>query len=454
MHGSVRKGGTPDNSKDENVFNIQQGVAISLFIKNKSQEKCKVYYYDVWGKREDKYTWLNNNDKNTTNWVELEPHSPWYFFVPKKEKYLKEYQKYPSIKDIFLVNSVGVVTSRDNFVIDFDKEALKNRIMMFRNPSKSDEEIRFTYKLKDTSTFNLKEAREELSKDKNWDKYFTQILYRPFDKRWIYYNKNVIERPLLKVMQHMRKENLGIITVRQSRSTGSFCHAMVSDIIIEACAISNRGSEINYLFPLWLYPEDIFNNGQTEEQRRANMDSKITDRLNKSYKKKLLPEQIFYYIYGILYSNTYRKKHDEFLKYDFPRIPFTNDYSAFNKISKLGKKLVDLHLLRPEEVLDPPIVRFWGEGGDCRVEKVEFRDNRVEINKIKYFDKVLKNMWEYQIGGYQVLEKWLKERKDRILSYDELCNYNGCGTAIARTIQIQKEIDKIYPKAEKGIIDF
>jgi predicted helicase len=170
------------------------------------------------------------------------------------------------------------------------------------------------------------------------------------------------------------------------------------------------------------------------------------------YKKEPTPEEIFYYSYAVLYSNIYRTKYAEFLKTDFPRVPFTKDYKLFKGIREYGKRLVDLHLLKSKEI-DPPIVKFNGKG-ENKVEKVTYREERVQINKDQYFDGVTEEIWNYQIGGYQVCDKWLKDRKGRILSLDDIRHYCKVVTAIKKTIEIQKKIDNLYPEIEKETIEF
>ncbi|MCK4387270.1 MAG: N-6 DNA methylase [Dehalococcoidia bacterium] len=452
LHGnSLKRERCPDGSKDENVFDIQQGVAISLFIKRKGLEK-KVFHSELWGLQKDKYDWLLGNDVNTIEWQQLKPDSPYYFFVPRAETYRNIYEKFWKITDVFPINCVGIVTARDKFVIDFDRDVLKRQIVMFRNLSMPDELIKQAFKLKDTSTFKFRKSRETLSKDKNWDKYFTQISYRPFDKRNIYYTNIVVERPLLEVMHHMMRENLGLLTCRQN--TLGFHHAFICENIVESCVVSNKTREISYLFPLYLYlgKGDMFNQEETR-RRKPNLNLKLVESLAEAYGKEPTPEEIFYYIYSILYSNIYRSKYAEFLKIDFPRVPFTKDHELFNRIGKCGSKLVDLHLMKSAE-LNNPITKFQGSG-DNQVEKPTYHkeDNRVYINDDQYFERIEKEVWEYQIGGYQVLDKWLKDRKGRKLSLEEIKHYCQITTALKKTMEVQQKIDSLYADIEKETIE-
>jgi predicted helicase len=210
------------------------------------------------------------------------------------------------------------------------------------------------------------------------------------------------------------------------------------------------------LFPLYLYPDtekkDLFNHKKEAEKRKPNINHEFLTALYGVYKKEPTPEEIFYYIYAVLYSNTYRKKYAEFLKIDFPRAPFPKNYKLFYKMGEYGEKLVDLHLLKSKEI-DQPIAKSQGKG-DNKVEKVKYEQGKGYINNDQYFEGITEEIWIYQIGGYQVCSKWLKDRKGRILSLDEIRHYCKVVTALSKTIEIQKEIDNLYPEIEKEIIEF
>ncbi len=461
LHGnSLKKERCPDGSKDENVFDIRQGVSIALFVKKKDAKKeCAIYHSEIWGLREEKNDWLLENETKTTQWETLSPTSPYYFFVSREEKGREVYEKFWTVTDIFPVNCVGIVTARDKFVIDFDLPVLKRRIAMFRDLSMPDELIGQTFKLKDTSTFKLSKSREALSKDKNWEQYLTEILYRPFDKRNIYYTNIVVERPLLKVMRHMTQENLGLLFTRPQSPKYEFS-VLISEKIIDQCVVGNKsaGAGISYISPLYLYPDtakkDLFSQAKDPEKRQPNISPKLFAALSAAYEKKPAAEEIFYYIYAVLYSNTYRTKYAEFLKSDFPRIPFTSDYQLFGKVAEYGKRLVDLHLLKSAE-LDPPVAKFQGEGEE-RVEKLRYEEEakRVYVNQSRYFEGVPKEVWQYQIGGYQVCNKWLKDRKGRRLSLEDIKHYCKIVTSLEKTIEIQKAIDGVYSEMEEETVEF
>jgi predicted helicase len=417
--------------------------------------------------REKKYDYLSKKDIKTTKRKKLSPKSEFYLFIPREEKLLKEYEKYPKITDIFPVNSVGIVTARDNFVIDFDKETLKRRIRMFCDEKTPDEIIRQTFGLKDKSNWKLKDARKNVMEDENREDLITQILYRPFDSRWIFYHDMLIERSRKEVMQHMLHENLGLLTHRREELDVPYTHVLVTNLISEHGCLSSKTT--NYHFPLYLYQKKekpkkrssgsvmmLFEPQAEYGVKKPNISPAIVEQLTKDFKKTPSPEQIFYYIYAILYSNTYRTKYTEFLKMDFPRIPFTADYKIFSKMAEYGKRLVDLHLLKSAE--QPPespltkgelegIVKFQGKG-DFKVEKLRYDENHLYINQNQYFEGVSKEVYRYQIGGYQVCDKWLKDRKGRSLSLDDIKHYCNIVTSIQKTIEIQKAIDDVFIKIE------
>lgn len=456
LHGStMKKEDSPDGSKDENVFDITRGVAIGLFIKRPGLKR-KVCHSDLWGLRDHKYDWLGANDVASTPWTEIHSKSPLYLLVPRDEALADHYQKYPKVTEIFPVSSVGVVTSRDQFVIDFAKDALKRRIAMFRDSKLPDELIRQTFALKEKQDWNISESRKAVRADDEWEHKLTQILYRPFDSRWIFYHGAVIERPRSEVMRHMLAgENLGLISARSNKSS-HMDHFLCSGTITETkCGEYTTQS---CLFPLYLYPEtqekDLFSYLGKPEGKMPNLDDSLLRTLKEAYGYKLTPDEIFYYVYAVLYVPSYRTKYAEFLKTDFPRVPFTRSQELFARMAHLGKKLVDLHLLKSAE-LDPPIARFQG-AGDNKVEKQRYseKEKRVYINKAQYFEGVKPEVWEYQIGGYQVLDKWLKDRKGRVLSMEDIRHYCRVVTALSKTFQIQAEIDILYPEIEEHLIQF
>lgn len=458
LHGnSLKKEQAPDGGKDENVFDIQQGVSIALFVKKKKENHSKIFYSEVWGLREQKYDYLLTHTFQSTVWQELKLTSPYYFFVPRKEEGKEIYEKGMKVNEIFEISSVGIITARDEFVIDDDKNVLLNKIRMFRGSKYSDEELHEFFKINKKKGWSIRKAWNSLQmlKDNELEDYIKTILYRPFDKQHIFFHGKFVERSRKEVMSHMLAgENLGLITVRQV-AEGIFNHAFVSNTIVESrITLSNKG--IGYLFPLYLYSSkskpsknEMFSTGETSKiSRIPNIKKEIFEMLTNYYGQTPTPEEIFYYIYAVLYSNIYRTKYAEFLKIDFPRIPFTKDYETFSKLSILGEELVNLHLLKSQK-LSTPIAKYSGTGEDT-VEKVKYieSEHRVYINLNKYFENIAPEVFAYQIGGYQVLNKWLKDRTGRILTLFEIEQYCKIVTALFETIELQKQIDEVYKKVE------
>jgi len=331
LHGnSLKKETAPDGGKDENVFDIRQGVAITLFIKQKNKKGCKVYHKNLYGLREIKYDWLFETTFNKKNYTKIKPQSPGYFFIPRVTENILNYLQWKKTNEIFPMNITGIVTARDKFVIGFNKDEIRNRIMQFRNLSLSDEIIKRAYNLKDTRGWKLNEARQKLARDNNWDTYWEKILYRPFDIRTIYYTPQMVDWGRHEYMRHMLKEeNLGIITPKQFKERPG---AFITEHIIGHKTVS--AYDINYLFPLYLYTAKeeknplrggnfmmVFDHQAPYFIRRPNIEPGIYQKLELTFGEKPKPEDILYYIYGILYSNIYRERYAEFLKVDFPRSP-------------------------------------------------------------------------------------------------------------------------------------
>ncbi len=455
LHGnSLKKETTPEGGKDENVFDIRQGVAIALFIKNKDKKESAVYHTSLYGLREEKYDWLDGNEFKVENYTELKPISPWHFFIPRDVSKIQRYLKWKKINEIFPVNVTGIVTARDSLAIDFDKNSLKNKIQMFRNPNLPDDLIKDSLKIGENYQWKISEQRKKFREIKNWENYFNKILYRPFDIRHIYYQDNIVFRRRFEVMRNMLEENIGLLTCRQI-SSNSWGHALISKNLVDDSLISNKTKERTYLYPLYLYPDEqkknLFNHNKTEKE--PNIEQLVFKKLEENYKRIPTPEEILYYIYGIFYSNIYREIYSEFLKIDFPRVPFTADQNLFCEMGKLGKQIADLHLLK-SPLLIIPVARYQGEGDNDRIEKIDYQESeqRIYINNEKYFEGITPEVWNYYVGGYQVLSKYLKDRKGRIM--DDAPHYCRIVTAIQKTIEIQKQIDILYPEIEKKLIQF
>ena len=448
LHGSSRIGEkTPEGGKDENVFDIQQGVAIAIYVKlEKPLKEKKVCYADVWGLRDAKYKYLRENDVTSTDWLVLEPKEPQYFFVPKDFALQEEYDMFWKVTDIFKVWSSGVKTRRDKIMVAFSEHELFDRFKTFTGESPK-EEISKLLMIKDTKYWSIEKAREEVRKID----YKTKIIpyaYRPFNDNFVFYYPNIIERGDARepLMKHLLKENISLATTR-ILSQPPFKHVFVSDNISDMCLISTKTKEASYYFPLYLYPDEsrgiLSDIKATKSERTPNFTDEFLHAIKQALGTEPTPEDIFYYIYAVLYSPTYRKRYEEFLKIDFPRVPLTKDYEQFKNLSELGKELVELHLLKHPSLSETEI--GFPVSGSNTVELVKYDEEtrRVYFNKVQYFEGVSKAVWEYQIGGYQVMTKYLKDRKKRELSLEEIEHYRRVAKAIERTIEVQWEVDEV-----------
>ncbi|HLP60570.1 MAG TPA: type ISP restriction/modification enzyme, partial [Candidatus Deferrimicrobium sp.] len=368
LHGSTtKKEKCPDGSKDENVFDIKQGVAVTLLIKRKGiNNGCKIYHSDKWGLREEKYNHLLENDFKSIEWEELKPESSFYFFKPRKEKNKNIYESFLKLDDIFDLNVTGIISARDKLVIDFDKKGLIDRLEIFRSELFTDEMILNMFKLKDTRGWGLKEARKRLKSIAALETNIEEILYRPFDIRFIYYSNDLVDWPRMDIMNNMLKKNIALICPKQFKEEPG---ALVTDRIIGHKTVS--AYDVNYLFPLYSYKKDLFN-GNNNQTPGTNISLNVIEKIHDAFRgnRDISPEQVFYYIYAVLYSNIYRRKYAEFLRSDFPRVPFTKDYDLFITLSELGKSLVDIHLLKSDE-LNQPFSKFAEPGGNI-VEKINY----------------------------------------------------------------------------------
>jgi predicted helicase len=449
LHGSSRIGEkTPEGGKDENVFDIQQGVAIALYGKlEQPPEEKKVYYADLWGLRERKYDYLFGNDAKTTQWLELKPAAPYYFFVPKDFALQAEYEKFWKVTEIFEEWSSGVKTHRDHFVVGFNPGELVQRLRIFMGEL-PDQFVVQSLNLKDTSSWKLAEVRKKI-RGQSLENETHRYAYRPFDVRWICYNLSLIDRNRWPFMRHLLMDNIAIALPRnlQKGETWNYIFAISSIPDLHLLSILNSA----YIFPLYIYQNrqsDLFKEHEMQPKCMLNFSKRFLQAIKAHIVSEDTPEEIFYYVYAVLYSPSYRERYEEFLKIDFPRIPLPSDYEVFQELSNLGKELVDIHLLKASALNETEM--GFPKGGSNGVEKVSYDDenNRVFINKEQYFEGVSKEVWEYRIGAYQAMEKYLKDRKKRKLSLDEINHYMKVAKAIRLTIELQEKIDDIYTRSE------
>jgi predicted helicase len=463
LHGnSLLKETTPEGNVDQNVFDIQQGVAILIAVREKSEpdyfstayksrdgvkEMAKVLYYDLWGSREEKYKFLESASLDNINWIEVKPTEPNYFFAPKNLDYEDEYNKELSINDIFPVYAAGVKTRRDNVCVDYDRETLLNRFCDI-SINTNLEELKEKYNIKDTEYWNLEKAKLDIKQDEIESKLLLYA-YRPFDNRWVYYNHKIIERgdSRKELMGHLLKgNNIALLSCRQQVEPG-FYHIFCSEILTEHCTVSLKSREATYVFPLYTYPNTENDQTNLFIERTPNLSPTFLKTIKEKLGKIPTPEKIFYYAYAIFHSPTYRTRYAEFLKIDFPRLPLTSNQKLFYELAIKGEELVNLHLMKSDKLNN--LITTYQTIGDNQVTEVTYNSElqRVYINKQSYFTDIPPHIWEFKIGGYQVLDKWLKDRKNanRKLSVEEINHYQKIVIALTDTLRLMQEIDKIIP---------
>ena len=418
LHGnSKKKEKHPDGTKDENVFDIQQGVAIIIGIKRKSKgvkKDAKVFVADIFGKREVKFDALNQN----IEYKKINLESKQCYFVDKNIDGKDIYESGFSINELFKLSNVGIVTCADSVLVARSKSELIEQL----NKAKTDSSVKKT----------IQKLKQEVIDENK----IQRINYRPFDGQYIYYEPKVIERARLDLMWHfIDKKNIGICLCRQQKVGSNFAHIFVSNKIIESSLVSNKTSEITSLLPLYFY-----NNDGT---KTPNLKKEIVAEIEKVV-GVTMPEDILDYIYAILHSPSYRAKYKEFLKIDFPRVPYPTNKESFLALVDLGRELRGLHLLESPKVND--FITTFSEAGSNEVEKkfLKFKDGKVYINETQYFGRVPEVSWQFYIGGYQPAQKWLKDRyRGRKLSNTDIEHYQKIIVSLSETDRIMREIDGV-----------
>lgn len=433
LHGNVRKKEiSPDGSKDENVFDIMQGVSINIFVRYSNlgdSNLAKVYHYDLFGKREDKYKFLFDNNLDNIEWKELKFEAPFFLFVPQNEIIKSEYDRGISVKDMFRISNVGIVTSKDAVLIANSKEELENQILE-------------NYNEFDVSFINI-------------------ISYRPFDKRFIYYDDKKLERARKDVMEHFlnNKNNIALNVARQSKIVGSWHYCFITNTISDFSLMGGGNTGAGYIFPLYIYDTENVRKILREENeevggmfedikhfenkvRIENFTPKFRKFINEKY-GEIKPEEILGYIYAILFHKEYRKKYFDFLKIDFPKIPFVESKDYFLKFAKLGEELYNLHLenLKIQKEVGEPMFKD-NKNKNEKIVKAIYNENEKDlfVNESLYFKNVDKEVWEYKIGGYQVLYKYLKSHKNENIDYE---HFENVIKILTRSIEIEAEISKL-----------
>ena len=449
LHGNSKKKETcPDGSKDENVFDIMQGVSINIFVKTGKKNKDelgKVYHKDLYGLRQNKYDFLDTATIDSVGYEEISPKAPMYFFVPKDFGLEEKYNEGFKVDELFKVCLLGPNSHRDDFAISFTYEEAVAKLSDFNNKAISDDKVVEKYHLKETGEWNVHDAREQVS----GDDVPVQCLYRAFDDRYMLYYSYIFDRPRHNLNTHLLKSNLGLIVNRQSRLL--FSPFVTNKPLGQHCILDPR--EGSYATPLYLYFDNL-----GEEERIVNFNKDIYDSIAKGlnylpcyddnvlvdptseYNGVLYPQDLFDYIYAVLHSPSYRERYKEFLKIDFPRIPYPTDWEKFRDLAEKGEKLRQLHLM--EDLPHSTGVSF-PIGGTLQVDCYRWEQNRVYINSEQYFEGVPESAWNFYIGGYQPAQKWLKDRKGMTLSFEDVKHYQRIIYVLQQTERIMQEINVI-----------
>jgi predicted helicase len=482
LHGnSKKKETTPDWWIDQNVFDIMQGVAITFFVKTGNKKKwalATVYHTDLYGKREVKYDWLLKNSLDTIDFKKLENIAPNYFMVQKDFGLQKKYDSFVSVSELFNQYSLWILTKKDKFITDISKEDLLKRLTEVWNKqiSISDIATKYDLKIRDNDNRDLELARNKLFDSGIDIQKIKKVWYRIFENRYVYYDEKFVARLNTRIFNNfLWWENISLVCCRQL-AWNNFYHAFVSQKITDQCYISTKTKEWWSVFPLYLYNEGL----DGEQMRSVNMDMTIVQEicdglgmrwdpsalagtsvashikalwkggftgdaeapLVKGGRGDIWPEDIFDYIYAVLHSTTYRETYKEFLKIDFPRVPFTKDKDLFWKLVDLGRELRLRHLM--EHPQSEELITTYPIGWDNTVEKITYTDAKVWINATQYFDNVPQIAREFYIGGYQPAQKWLKDRKGKILSYEDIMHYQKIIVALTNTARVMEEIDIVW----------
>ena len=479
LHGNSKKREVaPDGGKDENIFDIQQGVCIGIFVKQPGKNgPAKVHYADLWGLRSGKYHFLGTEGIDTTVWAEIAPQAPLYLFVPQQTDLLVEYQQGWKLTDAMPVSVLGYQTHRDQFAIAFDRVEMMSRMDDMRDEGISDADLRERYNLSDSNSWHLASARRQIRQDNAWQRHIVCCAYRPFDLRWCYFNTVATDRPRREFLDHVvGRPNFCLNTVRQTKAE-FWRHALVADSPTPAVFLEIKDGSSS--FPLYLYRDALkeqlpglsaFEHEIGSSDRVPNLSPALIAKMEHAWQLRFIPngrgdlqttfgpEDVLGYFYAVLDSPTYQARYREFMKTDFPHIPITSDPQVFRDLAQMGLDLTALHLLDVKRApqLQALITRYPISGSNL-VEKGHPRydeqhesvyisaDDAKAKKQGQYFEGVSPEVWNFDIGGYQVLSKWLKDRQGRQLTYYDFTHYQQMVVAITETIRLMAEIDDAIP---------
>jgi predicted helicase len=447
LHGNLRQKEQQETlAVDENVFDIQQGVVISLAARStKATNQADAFFAELWGARPEKYHVLSESSLAQTSWNTLCPCQPFFLFVPQDRVMREEYVSFSSLAEVFISYGSGIKTDRDDLCLDSHKSNLAARMKLLFS-GKYDNEFAERYNVHPSSSYDVAEIA---SHSQFSDADITQCLYRPFDVRWLYYKRGFTSRPAYDVIRHMLAGgNIGLLSARTNKS-GKMDHFFCTRLPTEVKVAESTTQSC--LFPLFLAHDtgglclgkhQAVNFSQTFVRDLAvklSTPPEGPDGLPQGF----APEDIFNYAYAVFYSPNYRHRYAEFLKIDFPRLPLTSSLELFRALAKLGGELVALHLMESPK-LEKYITKYAGKGdSEVAAGYPKYTAETVRINATKGFEGVPESVWNFHIGGYQVSEKWLKDRRGRVLSEEDITHYQKIVVALKETIRLMADIDKV-----------
>lgn len=469
LHGnSKRKEAAPDGLADKNVFDIQQGVAIILAVKRKADPKRKkalaeVRHGDLWGGREAKYAALWEGTTGGLVKDTLPLKAPRYPFVPRDYNLEESYLQGFVVSDFLPSNVTGIVSMGDGFAIAETRAELQSNIDYLLHSNCFPTDLKTRYGLGKNYADWIVSNRKSITVEQEL---FTPIAYRPFDTRWTYFDNKLLWRWRENVMrQLMGRQNFALAICRQGVGDG-WANVFLADLIGDDSFVSNRSKERGYFAPLYLYPDEQ----DLDQAIRVNFNPKLYAQIRKAAgltgplgvpdpamvesgafrtaTGDARPDEVkvFDYIYGVLHCPAYRETYAEFLKIDFPRVPFPSSPESFRDISEKGETLRRLHLMEDAAIGVTPY-RFDGQAPDEQdsvVDKPRYENGRIYINgkgdEGQYFDSIPPAVWDSHIGGYQPAQKWLKDRKGRQLSWDDIRHYQKIIKILAETDRLMQTI--------------
>ena len=451
LHGSANKKETaPDGSKDENIFDIMQGVSLFIGVKKtKKTDWAKVYYTDIWGTREAKFEALA---KGNLVFSQLKLDQKMAYFIPFGSNDKEAYDKGVSVAELFPVNVAGIVSGNDGASIAPTKAELIRRMDIVKNATEEKDIFDLW------GRFSRGQTAEKIQNDVLSGGTITPISFRPFDSRWTYYSGNscgwVLWPREKNTMGHLLAEpncpigaNIGLVFCKTSRS---FFSPFVSQNII-AHRLFSAMCEITYIAPLYLRSES----GLTGESWTANLNDEAFNKLTQYLSEKPEPIEIFDYVYGILHDPVYCEKYEQYLCRDFPRVPIINkpekkrDEGEFYVSEELyreyvsaGERLRKLHLMQikaPAELALEP-----NTPDDMEVGAIKYKNGALQLNANKRITGISQEVWKYQIGGHQVLDKWFKEHKGEALTIDSFTHIENIVGALDETIKLREYLRGLH----------